>query len=494
MGKKKAELRYVADLRRLELTQAQARRLQARATPILISVLFLGLTAAAVIGGRGLMPASIPLLVAAVIGGYMALNIGANDVANNMGPAVGGRVLTIASAVMIAAVCEAAGAFIAGGGVVQTIAKGIIHTQSGIARPDFIRLMIAALLAGALWINLATVLGAPVSTTHSIVGGIIGSGVAAAGAGVVEWPTLGAIASSWVISPIIGGILSAAMLAIIKILIFDKHDRQAAARRWMPLLISLMTGAFVTYLCLMGLSKVVQVGPGMVVVLGVASFVLSFVLAIPYVQRRLAHLGNRKKDIRTLFHLPLIMGAGFLSFAHGANDVANAIGPLAAIASLSDGGGVGRAIVTIPFWVMFIGAMGISLGLALFGPRLIQTVGDKITRLNPVRAYCVVFSSAATVLLASWLGLPVSSTHIAIGAIFGIGFLREYIEDPRRSRKSKDTLVNATPEAALRQGTVRQKRMLVRRRFLLTIASAWVVTVPAAAALSAAIYLVISRF
>jgi PiT family inorganic phosphate transporter len=494
VGKKKAELRYVADLRRLELTQAQARRLQARATPILISVLFLGLTAVAVIGGRGMVPASLPLLVAAVTGGYMALNIGANDVANNMGPAVGGRVLTIAGAVTIAAICEAAGAFIAGGDVVQTIANGIIHAQSGISASDFILLMISALLAGALWINLATVLGAPVSTTHSIVGGILGAGIAAAGTGIVAWPTLGAIASSWVISPIIGGLLSAAMLAVIKALIFDKDDRQAAARRWVPPLISLMVGAFTTYLCLLGLSKVLPISGGMALALGLAAFALSLAFTIPFVRNRLTRLGNRKKDIRTLFHLPLIMGAGLLSFAHGANDVANAIGPLAAIASLSDGGSMGNAEVTIPFWVMFIGAVGISLGLALFGPKLIQTVGDKITRLNPVRAYCVVFSSAATVLVASWLGLPVSSTHIAIGAIFGIGFLREFIEDPRRRKKSRDTMVNATPEDALREGTVRQKRMLVRRRFLLTIASAWVITVPAAALLSAGLYLVISRF
>jgi PiT family inorganic phosphate transporter len=297
-----------------------------------------------------------------------------------------------------------------------------------------------------------------------------------------------------VISPILGGLLSAVMLAVIKTLIFDKHDRQAAARRWVPSLISLMVGAFTTYLCLVGLSKVMPIGGGMALALGLAAFALSFAFTIPHVRHRLVRIGNRKKDIRTLFHLPLIMGAGLLSFAHGANDVANAIGPLAAIASLSDGGSMGSAQVTIPFWVMFIGAVGILLGLALFGPRLIHTVGDEITRLNPVRAYCVVFSSAATVLVASWLGLPVSSTHIAIGAIFGIGFLREYIEDPRRHKKSGDTMVNATPDDALRQGVVRQKRMLVRRRFLLTIVSAWVVTVPAAAVLSAGIYLIISRF
>lgn len=494
MGKKKAELRYVADLRRLELTQAQARHLQARATPVLISFLFLGLTAVSIIGGRGLVPAAIPVLVAAVIGGYMALNIGANDVANNMGPAVGGRVLTIGKAVMIAAFCEAAGAIVAGSDVVQTVAKGIIHPEAGISGSDFILLMISALLAGALWINLATVLGAPVSTTHSIVGGVLGSGIAAAGAGVVEWPTLGAITASWIISPVIGGLVSAAMLAIIKMLVFDQDDRKRAARRWVPPLISLMVGAFVSYLCLKGFSKIAAIGNGTAALLGLAAFALSFLATVPYVRSRLAGLGNRKKDIRTLFHLPLIMGAGLLSFAHGANDVANAIGPLAAIASVSDGGALGDAVVNIPLWVMLIGAIGISLGLALFGPKLIQTVGDKITRLNPVRAYCVVFSSAVTVLIASWLGLPVSSTHIAIGAIFGVGFLREFIEDPRRRRKSKDTMVNATPEDALREGVVRRKRMLVRRRFLLTIAGAWVITVPAAALLSAAIYMVISRF
>ena len=178
--------------------------------------------------------------------------------------------------------------------------------------------------------------------------------------------------------------------------------------------------------------------------------------------------------IYKLFHLPLLFGVALLCFAHGANDVANAVGPLAAIVStLSEGGSVASK-VSIPLWVMTIGAIGIALGLLLFGPKLINTVGQKITRLNAPRAYCVALSSAITVLIATTLGLPVSSTHIAIGAIFGIGFLREFLENPSKSNKSKS------------------KRKLVRRNFLFSIAAAWIVTVPASATLAGSIYYLFS--
>jgi inorganic phosphate transporter, PiT family len=203
-------------------------------------------------------------------------------------------------------------------------------------------------------------------------------------------------------------------------------------------------------------------------------------------------LKNKKKDITRLFHLPLIMGAALLSFAHGANDVANAVGPLAAIASVLVDDGSLQSKVAIPFWVLFIGGAGIAIGLALFGPKLIRTVGEKITRLNAIRAYCVALSAAITVLIATNMGLPVSSTHIAIGSIFGVGFLREFLENPKRKAGRRKVLLNATPDAALELTSIRQKRKLVRRRFVFSIAAAWVVTVPAAAALSASIYFVLA--
>eukprot|EP00439_Symbiodinium_sp_Y106_P089212 s1_g1748.t1 len=412
-----------------------------------------------------------------MFGGYMALNIGANDVANNMGPAVGGKVLTIGGAVAIAVVCEAAGALLAGGDVVSTVAKGIISPEGAVDESDFVLLMMSALIAAALWINLATVLNAPVSTTHSIVGGVLGGGIAAAGLSVVNWPTMASIAASWVISPVLGGVIAAALLASIKTLILNKEDKLAAARTWVPFLIALMAATFAAYMALKGLKRIWKPGLEEVVLVSVLAFIIAGVLSIPYIKRLSMNLRNRKKEIPRLFHLPLILGAALLSFAHGANDVANAVGPLAAIASVVTETSGFQSKVAIPFWVLAIGGFGIAIGLALFGPKLIRTVGEKITRLNAIRAYCVALSAAITVLIATNMGLPVSSTHIAIGSIFGVGFLREYLENPKRKDGRRKVLLNATPDEALRQPVIRQKRMLVRRRFAYSIAAAWVITV-----------------
>lgn len=497
VANKNLENRYVADLRRQEFILSSARGWRMQALPIGLSVLFLGAVGIAVAAsplatGAGPLDASLILILSAIFGGYMALNIGANDVANNMGPAVGGRVLTIGGAVAIAAVAEAAGALLAGGDVVSTVAKGIISPEGAVGDTDFVLLMMSALIAAALWINLATVLNAPVSTTHSIVGGVLGGGVAAAGLSVVNWPTMASIAASWVISPVLGGIIAAALLASIKALILHREEKLDAARKWVPLLIALMAATFAAYMAMKGLKRVWKPDTYQVVLVSLLAFVAAGFLSIPYVRRISRGLRNKKKDVARLFHLPLILGAALLSFAHGANDVANAVGPLAAIASVLTESAHMQAKVAIPFWVLFIGGAGIAIGLALFGPKLIRTVGEKITRLNAIRAYCVALSAAVTVLIATNMGLPVSSTHIAIGSIFGVGFLREYLENPKRKAGRRKSLLNATPDQALKQTSIRRKRMLVRRRFAYSIAAAWVITVPAAAALSASIYAVLA--
>lgn len=493
---KKLEERYVSDLLRQESITTEARSFRLEAVPLVIAAVFLVVVGLAVssqafVGGSGI---SIPvlLIVAAVFGGYMALNIGANDVANNMGPAVGGKVITLGWAVVLAGICEAAGALLAGGDVVSTVAKGIIQPDDNLSIDAFVFIMMSALIAAAIWINLATVLNAPVSTTHSIVGGVLGGGVAAAGLGIVNWPMMGNIAASWVISPVLGGIVAALMLGLIKYLILYRHDKIAAARRWVPLMIGLMSAVFVGYMSMKGLKRVWKPEIDVVLLTSLATFAVVTLMAVPYIRILAQGLRNKKKDVARLFHLPLIMGAALLSFAHGANDVANAVGPLAAITSaLLDPGTVG-AKVGIPLWVMLIGAGGIALGLALFGPKLIRTVGEKITRMNAIRAYCVAISAATTVLIATSMGLPVSSTHIAVGAIFGVGFLREFLENPKRKRGRRKSLLHDTPEAALKQPQIRQKRKLVRRRFVLSIAAAWVVTVPASALLSGLVYVVLS--
>ena len=216
------------------------------------------------------------LVVAAMIGGYMALNIGANDVANNVGPAVGSRALTLGGAIVVAAIFEMAGALIAGGDVVGTIKSGIITPSAIVDKEIFIWLMTAALLAGALWLNIATASGAPVSTTHSIVGGVLGAGIAAGGWGIANWGEMAKIAASWVISPVLGGIIAAAFLYLVKRTITYQSDMVAAARRWVPLLQALMAWAFTTYLVLKGLRQVWQVGVGMAFLIGLGFAVLTY--------------------------------------------------------------------------------------------------------------------------------------------------------------------------------------------------------------------------
>ncbi len=426
---------------------------------------------------------SYVVIAAAAFGAYMAVNIGANDVANNMGPAVGANALTMGGAIVIAALCESAGALLAGGDVVSTISKGIIDPESVASSEVFIWAMMAALISSALWVNLATWVGAPVSTTHSVVGGVMGAGIAAAGFAAVSWPTMSAIAASWVISPVLGGVIAAAFLAFIKTAIIYQDDKIAAARRWVPVLIGIMAGVFAMYLAMKGLKKIVKIDLLSACMIGLVIGAVVYAISAPLITRQSEGLENRNRSLKVLFNIPLILSAALLSFAHGANDVANAVGPLAAIVHAEEFGTFAGK-VNIPSWVMVIGAFGISFGLILFGPKLIRMVGSQITKLNPMRAYCVALSAAITVIVASWLGLPVSSTHIAVGGVFGVGFFREW-DAERRARASSAK----RPEAKRIAPEERRRRKLVRRSHFMTIIAAWVITVPAAAIMSSLIFL-----
>jgi PiT family inorganic phosphate transporter len=502
------------DLKKIGKLQSAMRETGEGAVKIGLALVFLacvGVFSALYLGGQ---PNAAFVIAAAVIGGYMALNIGANDVANNVGPAVGSKALTMAGALIIAAVFEAAGAIIAGGDVVSTIRKGII---SGDAIGDvsmFMTAMMAALLAAALWLNLATWIGAPVSTTHSIVGGVMGAGIAAAGLSAVSWGTMAKIAASWVISPVLGGVIAALFLYFIKRAVLFQDDMIAAARRWVPVIVAIMAAAFSMYLVMKGLKKIWKPGPEMVWLVGLLAFVVAWGIVRPLVARASVGLENRRKSVAGLFVIPLIVSAALLSFAHGANDVANAVGPLAAIVGSASQGAV-AAKVGIPLWVMVIGAIGIAAGLMLFGPKLVRKVGEQITKLNPIRAFCVALSAAITVLIASALGLPVSSTHIAVGGVFGVGFLREFISNRRRvdrpgeepdippsptdpAAQARESGIAAKLEAHVDAERMEKKarkairRRLVRRQHLLTIAAAWVITVPLAALLSAGLFYVLN--
>ena len=450
------------------------------------------------------------VVAACIVGGYMALNIGANDVANNVGPAVGSKALTLVGALVIAAIFEAAGAILAGGEVVSTIKNGIIDPAMMPDANTFIHAMLAALLAAALWLNLATYIGAPVSTTHSIVGGVMGAGIAATRLDVVNWGTVGKIAASWVISPLMGGIIAAAFLAFIKFAIYNTGDMIAAARRWVPVLVAIMAAAFSVYLVTKGLQQLWKPGSWTVASIGAVAFVGSYAVVKPAVARASVRMEKRRKAVSTLFTIPLIFSAALLSFAHGANDVANAVGPLAAIVDTVSSGDISTK-VGVPFWVMLVGALGIAAGLILFGPKLIRTVGEQITKLDHARAFCVALSAAITVIIASAMGLPVSSTHIAVGGVFGVGFLREYLLRLRRRAKEQSALEAAAVEVAAAGGNPETRtsvawavqraklyksrdRKLVRRRHLMTIVAAWLVTVPLSALLAATLFYVFKAF
>lgn len=502
----------------------------------------------------GGVPNHLFLAIAAVFGGYMAMNIGANDVANNVGPAVGSKALTMGGAIVIAVIFEAAGAFIAGGDVVSTIKSGIIDINGFDGNTDrFLWAMMAALLAAALWLNVATMAKAPVSTTHSIVGGVMGAGIASAGFGIVNWTTMAKIASSWVISPLIGGIIAAGFLLAIKKTIVFREDKISASYIWVPYYVAFMAWAFVTYLVLKGLKTIwpnivslsndwlfftveVTKKPSFTTaaLLGVVAAVIVYFIVKRSIKAKLHRLTNDRASVNVLFTIPLIFAAALLSFAHGANDVANAIGPLAAINDAVMTGGI-TSNAGIPFWVMGVGAFGIAIGLALYGPRLIRTVGSEITELDQMRAFSVAMAAAVTVIVASQLGLPVSSTHIAIGGVFGVGFLREWLdstisieaeiqhdkEELESEKKRRNALRHELKD--LRQKAIKstedyrritelyaaideerdairlvkkelkkdEKTLYVKRDAIKKIVTAWVITVPAAAVLAASVFYMI---
>ena len=451
-----------------------------------------GIIAATILGDQ---PNSFIIIVAAVIGGYMALNIGANDVANNVGPAVGSKALTMFGALVIAAIFECAGALLAGGDVVKTISKGIIDPSLVPNSDTFVWAMMAALLASAIWVNLATYLRAPVSTTHAVVGGVMGAGIASVGLNAVNWVTMSAIAASWIISPVLGGVIAALFLAFIKSFIIYQDDKIKAAQRWLPILIGIMAAAFSAYLMMKGFKKIWRPETNLIIVLSILIFASVYLTMRPIIAKQCMGLENRNQSLRSLFHFPLICSAALLSFAHGANDVANAVGPLAAILHSVQSGDI-AAKVNIPTWVMLIGGVGISLGLFLYGPTLIRMVGNEITKMNPMRAFCVALAAAITVIIASALGLPVSSTHIAVGAVFGVGFFREYYTSASKRRKKyikKKAQAVPTKTAKKIISQEKQRRKLVRRSHFMVIISAWIITVPAAATLSAIIFFILKN-
>jgi PiT family inorganic phosphate transporter len=368
------------------------------------------------------------LTVASLGGLYMAWTIGANDVANAMGTSVGSGALTLRGAIVVAAIFEFGGAMLVGGSVTDTIRKGIIDVQILHSDPMVVAVgMTCCLLAAALWLNLATYAGWPVSTTHSIVGAVVGFGVAAGGLSAVDWGTVGSIAASWIISPLMGGILGYSLFVFIRKSILTAPEPVVAIRRWGPILVFPIISILVLSAMFKGLKPLrldLSLGPAIVVALtlGLAASLVAVPIFARFARGAAASNDDALERTEKVFIVLQVMTACFVAFAHGSNDVANAVGPLAAVfGAIREGV---TETVEVPYRVLLIGAVGIVVGLATYGYKIMATIGRKITELTPSRGFSAEFAAATTIVIASKLGLPVSTTHTLVGAVVGVGFGR----------------------------------------------------------------------
>ena len=413
-------------------------------------------------------PTTILLLLALLFGLYMAWGIGANDVANAMATSVGAGAITVKQAILIAAVFEFLGAFLAGGEVTPTIRKGIIDASSLTGNADVLVLgMLAALLAAAVWLTVASRFGWPVSTTHSIVGAIVGFAVVAIGIEAVHLGKVGAIVASWVVSPVMAGTLAFVIVQSVQRLIFDKKDPESQARRYVPVYIFLTALVISLVTLLKGLK---HIGLELSTFESIAYSVTfaSVIMAGGVFMVRRIH-GTAPVDDHSLqyvnvertFAILMIVTACAMAFAHGSNDVANAIGPVAAVVSTVQSGEVLQTATVSPY-ILLIGAVGIVIGLGTFGFRVMATVGKNITELTPSRGFAAELAAASTVVLASGTGLPISTTHTLVGAVLGVGLARGI--------------------SALNLGVIR------------TIFMSWIITLPVGAALAVIFYYILRAF
>ncbi|MBV2089305.1 MAG: inorganic phosphate transporter [Candidatus Thiodiazotropha sp. (ex Ctena orbiculata)] len=467
------------------------------------------------------------ILMTAVICGYMALNIGANDAGNNIGPLVGSAVITLSGAVALAAIFEFFGAFLAGREVVSTIKHGIVEQQQLGGAREIVLVMISALLASGLWLNIATATGTPVSTTHTIVGGVLGAGITIGGASVVNWQALGTIGISWFLSPLLGSAIAALLLYLIKRNITYQIEMSRATERLVPVFVGLMAFTFTTYLLTKGLKSSWRTDLTTALLCGLSVGIGTFLIIKPIIKQHVALLPNTKSAVNRHFNIPLLIAAGLLSFAHGSNDVANAIGPVIAIKEALDSD-QSISHTALPTWVLLVGAIGIPLGIVLYGKRMIKTIGNEITEFDQIRAFCVVTSVTITVLLASLLGIPVSSTHTTVGAIFGIGFLRENLKKQyavsmeilkrqatKQNQQEIDNFIHQFDESSFHEkgkllkslngsdiiSKITEKdrkslnklhrKELVKRSTFIRILIGWVITLPVAGLLASLIYTIL---
>ncbi len=404
--------------------------------------------------------------LSAIIGFYMAWNIGANDVANAMGTSVGARSVTFKQAIIIAAIFEFLGAMLVGNHVSLTIAKGIVNPQDYTNNAMvFAYGMLATLLSAALWVNLATKLGMPVSTTHSIVGGVIGFGIVSKGIASIKWVKLISIVASWIVSPISGGIISFFIFVFISKSILTQEKPVVAAKKYAPLLAFLVAIILVFSMLYKGLKNLhldftffhallIAALVGIIFSL----FIYAIVARIP-VDTTLPYK-RRFPQVERVFAVLQLITASYMAFSHGANDVANAVGPL--MGAVYANALVHSSNIAMPIWVLSVGAVGIVVGLSMYGYKVILVVGRKITDMTPSRGFSAEFGAATTVLVCSKLGLPISTTHTLIGSVIGVGLARGI-------------------------GALNGK-------VLKDVAISWILTIPIAAILSAGIFLSLEGF
>lgn len=375
----------------------------------------------------------ILLILACIFGVFMAWGIGANDVANAMGTSVGSRALTMRQAIVIAMIFEFLGAYLAGGEVTATIRSGIVDPALMSDTPELLVYgMLSALLAAGVWLLIASILGWPVSTTHSIVGAIIGFAAVGISVDAVDWSAVTSIVSSWVVSPVIAGFISFWIFRSVQHLILDTEDPFSNAKRYIPFYMFAVGFLISMVTILKGLSHVFKdsgikfsFGESTMIALGVA--ILVTILGVFFLSRvsqdMTADAKNRFSSVERVFAILMIFTACAMAFAHGSNDVANAVGPMAAIINVINSSSVSASTPVAP-WVLLLGGIGIVIGLATYGWKVIATIGKKITELTPSRGFAAEMAAAATVVVASGTGLPISTTHTLVGAVLGVGLAR----------------------------------------------------------------------
>ena len=366
-------------------------------------------------------------LLAIIFGLYLTWGIGANDVANAMGTTVGSGAITVKQAIVIAAIFEFAGAFIAGGSVTKTIRKGIINPDAIAGSPEILLFgMLAAMLAAAIWLMIASWNGWPVSTTHTIIGGLVGFAVVAIGITAVNWGKIGHIVASWLVSPLIGGGLAYGLMLSIQKLILRTERPFENVQKWGPMYVFLVGWIVSLVTMFKGLKHLhLDFGPVTTLIISIV-----FGLSMAWIGKRMINRIERDEEedlefryasVERAFAPMMIFTACAMAFAHGSNDVANGIGPLAAVVSLVKSGGEVGQSSALPIWILALGGFGIVIGLVTLGYRVMKTIGNDITDLTPTRGYCATLAAAITVVLASKTGLPVSTTQIAVGAVMGVG-------------------------------------------------------------------------